>query len=87
MSANNQPPLKSQIIAVVSGVFALPPEVVAEGVSPDRIETWDSEKHVELVVALEDHFGCMFEPEEVPELISLEQMETIISRHGQASNA
>ena len=53
-------------------------------VDPDAVEQWDSEKHVALVVALEDRFGCMFEAEEVPELTSLERMEEIIARHGDA---
>jgi acyl carrier protein len=79
--------LRRRIVEVVSAVFGLPPEVVARGVSPDRIERWDSEKHVELVVALEERFGCMFEAEEVPELTSLEQMEAIIGRHGTESRA
>lgn len=73
--------LRNRIVTVVSGVFKLPPDVVARGVAPDQVEGWDSEKHVELVVALEEHFGCMFDAEEVPELTSLEQMESIISRH------
>lgn len=76
--------IRGEIVAVVSGVFGLAPNVVALGISPERIERWDSEKHVELVVALEERFGCMFEAEEVPELTSLEQMEAIIIRHGQA---
>ncbi|MCK6555844.1 acyl carrier protein [Candidatus Binatia bacterium] len=73
--------LRNRIIDVVSGVFKLAPEVVARGVTPDQVEGWDSEKHVELVVALEERFGCMFEAEEVPELTSLDQMESIIGRH------
>jgi acyl carrier protein len=78
----NHQQIKRGIIEVVSGVFGLPPHVVEQGVSPDRVANWDSEKHVELVVALEEHFGCMFEAEEVPELTSLDQMEAIIGRHG-----
>ncbi|MEO8601660.1 MAG: acyl carrier protein [bacterium] len=74
--------LRSAIIAVVSGVLGLPAEAVARGVSPEAVERWDSEKHVELVVALEDRFGCMFDAEEVPELTSLERMQEIIARHG-----
>ena len=74
------------IIEVVSGVFGLPAETVAAGVSPDRVPKWDSAKHVELVVALEERFGCMFEAEEVPELTSLERMEEIITRHGETRN-
>jgi len=79
--------IKREIIAVVSAVFGLAPDMVALGVSPERLERWDSEKHVELVVALEERFGCIFEAEDVPELTSLEQMEAIIIRHGQGSDA
>ena len=67
---------------MVSEVFELPPEVIERGISPETVKGWDSEKHVVLLVALEDHFGCMFEAEEVPELISLEQIEEIVTRHG-----
>lgn len=70
------------IVAVVSAVLRLPAEVVARGVSPESVEGWDSEKHVELVVALEDRFGCTFDAEEVAELTSLERMQEIIARHG-----
>jgi acyl carrier protein len=82
MSPNH---LRARIIEVVSAVFRIAADEVAGGLSPDRISGWDSAKHVELVVALEDRFGCLFDPEEVPELTSLERMETILSRHAQAS--
>ncbi len=84
--SDDQNQIRRAIIEVVSGVFLLPPDVVERGVSPDSIEHWNSEKHVELVVALEERFDCMFEAEEVPELTSLEQMEAIIARHGQGSH-
>lgn len=74
--------LRSAIVAVVAAVLDLPTDQVAGGVSPDAVERWDSEKHVELVVALEDRFGCMFDAEEVPELTSLDRMQEILARHG-----
>jgi acyl carrier protein len=73
--------IRQGVVEVFSTVFHVPAEVVAAGVSPEGIEGWTSEKHVELVVALEERFGMMFEAEEVPDLISLEQMESIISGH------
>ncbi len=80
--SGEQEQIRHRIIQVVSDVFKLPLEVVERGVSPESVEGWNSEKHVELLISLEDHFDCMFEAEEVPELISLEQMEEIITRHG-----
>jgi len=73
--------IRRGIVEVVGAVFGLVPESVESGVSPASVENWNSEKHVELVVALEERFGCMFDAEEVPELTSLEQMEAIIRRH------
>lgn len=81
MSANENS-IRKRIVRVASEVFELTPEVVERGISPETVEGWDSEKHVVLLVALEDHFDCMFEAEEVPELISLERMEEIVTRHG-----
>lgn len=77
----NDSELRTAIIAVVAAVFGLPADEVARGVSPDSVERWDSEKHVELVVALEDRFGCLFDAEDVPELTSLDRMQEIIARH------
>ena len=78
--------VRKRIVNVVSTVFELPLDVVERGISPDSVVGWDSERHVELIVALEDHFGCMFEVEEIPELISLEQIEEIVTRHGAGSD-
>jgi acyl carrier protein len=80
--SDNHASLRPQIVAIICTVFGLSPESVAAGVSPDRVENWNSEKHVELVLALEERFACMFDAEEVPELTTLERMEEIIRRHG-----
>ena len=79
--SEDQHALRARIVEVVSAVFGLPPDVVEQGISPERVEGWDSEQHVALVVALEERFGCLFEAEEVPELTSIEHMEAIIRRH------
>jgi|GEM_PF-359906 len=74
-----EPNVRERIVKVFSEVFGMPAEAVAAGVAPDTVKGWDSAKHVELVVALEEHFGCFFEPEDVPELVSLERMEEILA--------
>ena len=78
--------IKKRIIETASNVFGLAADVVEQGISPDSVTGWDSVKHVEFIVALEDDFGCMFEVEEIPELISLEQIEEVVTRHVTASD-
>jgi acyl carrier protein len=82
MIDRRQEPMREAIIQVLSEVFGLPPERFGDDTAPATVEGWDSVRHVELVVALEERFGCMFDPEEVPDLTSLERIEEILSRHG-----
>lgn len=81
MSENNDQ-RRLQIIEVMSGVLRLSPDIVAGGVTPQEVEHWDSQTHVVLVIALEEVFGIMFEPEDVAELTSLDSIDEIIQRHG-----
>jgi len=74
--------MRTDIITVFSEVFGVAPEGVGDDAGPTTIEGWNSVRHVELVVALEERFGCMFDPEEVPELTSLQRIEEILRRHG-----
>ena len=74
--------MRGDIIAVFAQVFGRAPEQFGDDTSPANVEGWDSVRHVELVVALEERFGCMFDPDEVPELTSLARIEDILRRHG-----
>ena len=74
--------MRERIVRVMSEVFGLAPSEIESGVSPEKVRGWDSEKHVVLVMALEEQFGCMFEAEDIPELVSLERIEEIVKRHG-----
>jgi acyl carrier protein len=74
--------MRNDIIAVFAQIFGRAPEQFGDDTAPANVEGWDSVRHVELVVALEERFGCMFEPDEVPELTSLARIEDILRRHG-----
>jgi len=73
---------RRQIVEIMSEVFRIPPDVVAGGITPPDVETWDSQSHVVFVVALEERFGVMFEPEDVPELTSIQGIEQTLARLG-----
>lgn len=60
---------KNQILAEVQEVFrdVLDNEeiVLASGTVADDIEEWDSLTHIQLVVAVEKHFGIKFTSKEI----------------------
>ena len=55
----------------MSSVFEIPVEQIQDDSSPDNIDSWDSLKHMNLVVALEDEFNVQFTDENIIELINM----------------
>ena len=74
--------MRESIIEVFSEIFGLPAEQFGDDTAPATVKGWDSARHVELVIALEEKFNCMFDPDEVPDLTSLPRIEEILRRHG-----
>ena len=59
---------KERIKNVMSAVFEIPEEQIKDNSSPDTIESWDSLKHMNLIIALEEEFEvdvCLLEGEPV----------------------
>lgn len=68
--------MEDRIKKVMSAVFEVPK--IGEESTKDTIDTWDSLKHMNLVIALEDEFQIMIPDEEVGNLISFKSIKTII---------
>lgn len=62
--------MKDRIKRVMSQIFAVDTESITMDSSPETIERWDSLKHMQLIMALEDEFGFQFPDDVIPELVS-----------------
>jgi acyl carrier protein len=62
----------------VADVFEVTIESVRPESSPDTIESWDSLRHLNLVLTLEQEFGVQFTPEEIEQLLSVELIEALL---------
>ncbi len=51
-------------------VFDIPAAEITDDASPHDIKTWDSLKHINLVLALEDEFDIHFDEAEIPSLVN-----------------
>ena len=69
---------KERIKNVMSAVFEIPVDKIGEESSPDNIESWDSLKHMNIVVALEEEFNIQFTDDEIIELINMKLILVII---------
>ena len=62
--------MKERVFKIMSNVFKVPLEEVNEDSSPDNIASWESIKHMELVLALEEEFAIEFAPEQIGEILN-----------------
>ena len=70
--------IRDRVIDVMSAVLEIPNEEINDKSSPDTIESWDSLKHMNLVVALEEEFNVLFTDDNIIELISMELIMAVL---------
>ena len=64
----------------MAGVFGQKAEKIPDGITQSNFSKWDSLKHINLAVQLEETFDVFFEPEEISSLTSIENIIEIISK-------
>lgn len=62
--------MEDRIRNVMAAVFDISPDKITGDSSPHEIKAWDSIKHMNLVLALEDEFNIQFEEAEIPSLVN-----------------
>ena len=70
--------IKHRIKNIMSAVFEIPVHEIDENSSPDNIESWDSLKHMNLIIALEEEFEIEFTDDEILETMNYALIESII---------
>ena len=70
---------KVKILEVMSSVFEVELSSLNEDSSIDNIENWDSIRHLNLILALEDEFNITIPDEEVGDLVNFKLIELIVN--------
>lgn len=71
--------VQPKIFQLMSNVFEIPVEEISEDSSIDSIESWDSIRHLNLILAIEEEFGITIPDEEVGNLVNYKLIELIIN--------
>ena len=74
--------IKDRVRNVMAAVFEIPMDQIDDQSSMDSIESWDSIRHMNLVIALEEEFGCYFLDSETVELLNFKLVMKILNDHG-----
>lgn len=71
--------INERIRNVMAIVFGIEVDQIKDNAEPGLIETWDSLRHMNLIVALEEEFEINFTDNEITELLNFELINSIIS--------
>ena len=63
--------IESRTRVVMGKVLQIPPQDISVDVSRKTLPVWDSLKHMNLILALEDEFGVEFNDQEIAGINSL----------------
>lgn len=67
---------------LMADVFGVDLGQITEDASIDTIEAWDSVRHLNLVLALEERFAVTFTEQETVEILNYELIRVILRDHG-----
>ncbi len=63
--------MRDKVFQIVSRVMGVPVERITEESSPASMERWDSLKHMNLLLSLEEELGVRFDDQEMVETMSV----------------
>lgn len=63
--------LQDRVRRICSQIFGIAAETIDEDTSPDTVLNWDSLKHMNLVLALEEEFGVQFTDTQTVEMMNV----------------
>lgn len=73
---------ENELKEVLSKVFDTDIVNITEDASPDTVDSWDSLRHLNLVLALEEAFDIEFTEDQTIEIASYQLIKTILKEHG-----
>ena len=66
----------------LADVFGIEAGTIGDDTSVDTVESWDSLKHLSVVLALEERFGVSLTEEQTLEIMSFPLIISVLAEHG-----
>jgi acyl carrier protein len=70
----------TKVIDIVSSVLGVPVDKLNESSSPESVSAWESMKHINLVLALEEEFDVQFDDEQISQLKNVGAIVSLIEK-------
>lgn len=63
--------MRERVQVIMADVFGVDPATIDDEASPQRIEKWDSVRHIQLILALEQQLAIEIDDDQVGLMVSL----------------
>ncbi|WP_407404332.1 acyl carrier protein [Chryseobacterium sp.] len=70
--------MRDKVIEIMAEVFEMSIDTFPLDIKQEHVDNWDSLRHLNLIVELEDTFDKSFEPEQISEMTSLDKIVEMI---------
>ncbi len=74
------PAIANQVRGIAAEIFDVPAARITTESGPENVEGWDSLKHLNLMLALEEQFGIKFDPEDFEHMGNISQIVALVER-------
>jgi acyl carrier protein len=72
----------SSLRDILADIFEISPEQVTPDLSIETVESWDSFRHLQAILAIEGEYGVQFDPQRIPELTSVSLLQSELEKKG-----
>ena len=72
--------MRKEVLEVVSQIMNVPIDQLDDDTSPGTISVWDSLKHMNLILALEEKFAVTFSDDEIINMLSVKSIVELLSK-------
>jgi acyl carrier protein len=74
----------SSLRDILADILEIPPTDVTPELGVGTVESWDSFRHLQAILAIEGEYGVQFDPQRIPELTTVAKIQSELESKGAA---
>jgi acyl carrier protein len=80
----SSPQVPSSLRDLLADIFEIEPEEVTPELGVGTIDSWDSFRHLQAILAVEGEYGVQFDPQRIAELTTVAKLQAELDKMGAA---
>jgi acyl carrier protein len=82
MNLMSSQPVPSSLRDILADILEIAPEQVTSDLTIGMVDSWDSFRHLQAILAIEGEYGIQFDMQRIPELTSVYLLQAELEKKG-----